>query len=98
MSQAKHTPGPWRVVKDWDVSGHAYTVANGAASVLDDDESSANARLIAASPELLAALKETLELIDLAFMRNDNPFGIDHNRAMDGVRAGNAASAKAEGK
>lgn len=60
MSEAKHTPGPWRV------SGHRLAVfakLNGINVVVADcdrtlgySESEANARLIASAPELLAAL------------------------------------------
>ena len=70
MSDAKHTPGPW-VVEDeryhgpnWAIIGSADTAGWHAfvrvAVQLDNkpsDEGEANARLIAAAPDLLAALQ-----------------------------------------
>jgi hypothetical protein len=73
MSAAKHTPGPWfsdeehviRQVTPGQKFQHPIMVANGwieGAWVGDDgnEESRANARLIAAAPELLEALLEML--------------------------------------
>jgi hypothetical protein len=61
---AQHTPGPWTA--DWNSGSHGYTIAGDhiaigtAFSLLGKrygtGEASANARLIAAAPELLAAL------------------------------------------
>jgi hypothetical protein len=59
---SKHTPGPWHVnAGDYkyhiyysrEQSDHYFVEVDGN----DDDEAKANARLIAAAPELLAALK-----------------------------------------
>ena len=60
----KHTPGPWHVINEWNVSGPEYEVANGSIMVRDDDESAANARLIAAAPDLLKALEIALVWLD----------------------------------
>jgi len=63
MSTQKHTQGPWRCV---DTSNHAHDyrllAANGAPLPLnvvanDHSEQRANARLIAAAPDLLWMLK-----------------------------------------
>lgn len=73
MSAAKHTPGPWSISMDSDlwpmVMGGGNIVANinpesFSAGVADLVEmpSMANARLIAASPKLLAALKSLCEI------------------------------------
>lgn len=53
---SKHTPGPWGLVR------HEDTWLVGPGIVIDDtaEEDEANARLIAAAPELLAALERTL--------------------------------------
>jgi hypothetical protein len=65
MQQAKPTPGPWSV----DYSGPAHlSVEDNAGRVLafcnlqseDGDEDEANARLIAAAPEMLQALRGLL--------------------------------------
>ena len=70
--ETKHTPGPWTVTADgagWHIEcaperGHsvAYIMAEIGEEDPDtsDDEKEANARLIAAAPELLAALIDLL--------------------------------------
>ena len=61
---AKHTPGPWRAVPgcpEWTVEadgrGEVWNVAV-VCDDCDDSDTEANARLIAAAPDLLAALKD----------------------------------------
>ena len=61
MSQQKHTPGPWHIdFDDCEADIHsgfgmvAKTMGHGKEQ---DDEGRANARLIAAAPELLEALE-----------------------------------------
>jgi hypothetical protein len=91
---SKHTPGPWHVdAGDYkyhiyysrEQSDHYFVEVDGD----DDDEAKANARLIAAAPDLLAALKALL-------------FNAQHGNGLDAhYRAqGEAlvAIAKAEGK
>jgi hypothetical protein len=57
----QHTPGPWNAYLPDADSEHYYEVHDGygrTATVYgDDSEAAANARLIAAAPELLAALR-----------------------------------------
>ena len=73
-----HTPGPWEVGgHDDGVPGYVYcdnefgsavAIAYGDAlayTCLPRDEQEANARLIAAAPDLLAALVEMRDLFDL---------------------------------
>ena len=69
----KHTPGPWRL-EWWEYKGRREPVltvrtdADAVAQVMglwrdgadDSDERQANARLIAAAPDLLAALESLL--------------------------------------
>lgn len=60
------TPGPWgidtrRVIKDRVVSSNGLTVACTDGNSSEEDE--ANARLIAAAPELLEALQKTNDLL-----------------------------------
>jgi hypothetical protein len=61
MSKQQHTPGPWSVngfYIDLDVATRIATVSNWRMSGADAfAEASANARLIAAAPELLEALE-----------------------------------------
>ena len=57
----KHTPGPWSIDKEERWVIHEPEGKSGTLVVpeiyLDDDEAIANARLIAAAPELLEALE-----------------------------------------
>lgn len=69
MSAAVHTPGPWRAVHDSVKVGRfnvcpLVTAGGSAKGMIDEREVvAANARLIAAAPELLAALESALKLI-----------------------------------
>ena len=64
MSTPKHTPGPWYCTSENDsVTGQVSTKPVGYGSYGDialtfGDDAKANARLIAAAPDLLAALNE----------------------------------------
>ena len=72
MSEHKHTPGEWFARKDegwkgWSVADDAHTLI---ATVSDDDEhlhdneqDEANARLIAAAPDMLEALESFNHLV-----------------------------------
>jgi hypothetical protein len=52
----KHTPGPWSKSE----RGYIFAGDSCIASTSDLDENEANARLIAAAPDLLAALEQSL--------------------------------------
>lgn len=52
---SKHTPGPWAAQKG-RTTWHVGTESRGVASIYNYGEEEANARLIAAAPELLSAL------------------------------------------
>ncbi len=64
----KHTPGPWSVKKTncghGAVTAGTYTLRHNWDGLGSQEEMDANARLIAASPELLDALKLALEAHD----------------------------------
>ena len=66
-TQANHTPGPWQAEDGLDeptVESEDFVVAScHQARAMDDGESVANARLIAAAPEMAEALEWCLELI-----------------------------------
>jgi hypothetical protein len=77
MSAAKHTPGPWKAVRNasfWEVvtplPGQTLDQANEYSPSLayvwgeGEEQAEANARLIAAAPELLEALKEIVGFWD----------------------------------
>jgi hypothetical protein len=60
------TPGPWSFTKHGDTKGWTVSKGNSIASVRPqrgDGEAEANARLIAAAPELLAALIDAAEVL-----------------------------------
>lgn len=72
----KHTPGPWFIRGPWGETG--FHVASGKKGMCfhvagcegrPGDENNANARLIAAAPDLLAACKYTLRY----FVGDKNP-------------------------
>lgn len=99
---AQHTPGPW----DYDQTGddkricvgiglvegpNGYDVAEVYSDDCDHDEALANARLIAAAPDLLDAVRE-LEAI-LA----EGLFNIEPDRISRAREAGRAAISKATG-
>jgi hypothetical protein len=62
--KTKHTPGPWkaynqigsRILQSWYVGSDTAAVCRVGDGALSPEETVANARLIAAAPELLAAL------------------------------------------
>lgn len=78
MSAVRHTPGPWifyaagcaavppyvRVAKYWPQAGAYQIIADCSHEVTGGTECEANARLIAAAPELLVALKEAIAFHD----------------------------------
>jgi hypothetical protein len=79
---SSHTPGPWRVdarKKEGTSKGYAYVLvrANGAlgqvATVFENHEP--NARLIAAAPDLLAALRECVRLLHNYHTGDDSDLG-----------------------
>lgn len=89
----KHTPGPWSVRYDFVVQAQSFSdgrlvpVAQPYGVNTDGTDLFANARLIAAAPDLLEALEASLALIDLAI-----PF------EGDVTRKARAALAKAKGE
>jgi hypothetical protein len=61
----KHTPGPWRVdtvdrqlIRSSEDYGVAFALASWGAPPIPSEEYEANARLIAAAPDLLEACRE----------------------------------------
>lgn len=94
--KTKHTPGPWKICGGFiaDSRGEAaiakfvpidgVTWCDSAAG----NETQANARLIAAAPELLAALQELTEGMQLVM---DPATGKPYNGSDDGISARNRA-------
>ena len=97
MSGAAHTPGPWIAVHCADDGGefsmHAANGINVALSIGGTKSEAANARLIAAAPELLEALQACMDFLEP--MRFDRPS--DDARALELDELSRAAIAKATG-
>ena len=91
-----HTPGPWTVQGQAVLSDRPYPewkqiaeVRIGNADNWSDPEGESNSRLIAAAPDLLAALEEVSDYLAEFF---------DEGRKHRVIRAADAAIAKAEGR
>ena len=100
MSTSKHTPGPWAAgqvgsgqcfdIIGPDVTGLGREIVGTLRASQGKDANSANARLIAAAPELMAALIAT----DAAM--REHPCG--DCRSDEDIALARAAIAKAEGR
>lgn len=85
----KHTPGPWRLNSDALVCGNGDLMMSiaicydksSAADGVSRDEMKANARLIAAAPELLAALKDTFDALLREKIAYNQRIGADYETA-----------------
>lgn len=73
----QHTPGPWSIEHETDVTGSESSPEIGCVGKVDiahvylrtvPGKSEANARLIAAAPDLLAALKRIADLENIHFL------------------------------
>ena len=96
MTQTTHTPGPWRITTDFIgvYDSEARRIANldsDGAPDFGEDETLANARLIAAAPDMLAAL------IDARALLCEILDGVDKD-AYPVFAATTAAIAKAKGE
>ena len=60
---SKHTPGPWTLDGNY-VYGSNFVIAQVYQISFENPEGKANARLIAAAPEMFDVLKETLEVLE----------------------------------
>ena len=104
---SKHTPGPWTIADDngTDIGIIARKRGRGGQMVAmvtvdedvpqDDDERLANARLIAAAPDLLAACK-AFAAARKAWRECDDMSSIEYLDTLDAIDF-DAAIAKAEG-
>lgn len=103
---SKHTPGPWTVQRididcgiiQWaielpDMRVIAHTGAD--VSVAQDK---ANARLIAAAPEMLQALKEIVFEFECQYDTANEPEGVMEKARLKVIKQCKKAIAKAEGK
>lgn len=94
----QHTPGPWRVNdinRNTVTSGMMIISKCTSTGLLFTEEDKANARLIAAAPELLEALKGLYE--HCAMIHKVWGEGNNQHQADEAIKAGKQAIAKAEG-
>ena len=100
----KHTPGPWvdgDICGDHNVGIGRYRLITGGGELIahtwpdSSEHEEANARLIAAAPELLAACQEFLRFADLP--NECVPRGDYIRYQVSAISAARAAIAKAEG-
>lgn len=85
---SNHTPGPWKIVDAWN--DYMVEGQNGEEIIWQDGPhetptiNEANARLIAAAPDLLKALEGLLDCAIYGFdMPNDNQFALNARAAID---------------
>lgn len=100
MTNTPHTPGPWGCT-DTSYHAHDYRLTKPDGSPLpvnapfnDHSEQRANARLIAAAPDLLAALVYAEQILRKSDMAPHCEDGCGH---CDAAKAARAAIAKAKG-
>jgi hypothetical protein len=102
MSTA-HTPGPWEMSYDQgsyrDIMTKDARICTVRHGYVSRETYHANARLIAAAPELVSALISARDALEAAFnsKADGDVFGIRHNDAVDALAAARAAIAKATG-
>ena len=101
----KHTPGPWWLGRDQSHFGSLTSIIGGSDSTggirsvaevggPDIDEAEANARLIAAAPDLLTACREFVRFAELPNVVDRGDYIRYQAKAIGAARA---AIAKAEG-
>lgn len=101
---ATHTPGPWYVGTGWifhrsdeRIGGSGAPLREEVCRVLTNDVGDANARLIAAAPELLAVLKDAEYYLALT-SNNMCDEGLEPDDSGAIAKQARAAIAKAEGR
>ena len=116
MNDAKHTPGPWVIADNpyevWTSKGPGYGLVAHCAPYCPPSLSSeqgrefaANARLIAAAPDLLEALRNLIETARAfggyhtsAYLNRDAYLHKSWEAMMESIARGRELVAKAEGK
>lgn len=102
---SKHTPGPWSVIFGTDITGIENDPENGCVGLVDvahvymrtvTGRHEANARLIAAAPELLKALKKLITQFDSEIHNEYDRTGMLESRLAEANHA-REVIAKAEG-
>lgn len=99
LQQGAHTPGPWRSGREHSSQAAAYIdTQNGVDEIAvvynggDFDRARANARLIAAAPDMLAVIRDMLSGLSYLRFTKNIPYGFGIDRLEE---AGLAAIGKA---
>ena len=79
----KHTPGPWKQGNDRIECSEGYGVAD-LFTQRNDAETKANARLIAAAPEMLEALEALVREFDDTY--DGDPISMEKHEAIEKAR------------
>lgn len=77
-TSSAHTAGPWYLTNHNEIVARDFHESFIAEVFDQTDQWRANARLIAAAPELLAAAKDALTALDFAAKRDPDQAGIYH--------------------
>jgi hypothetical protein len=108
MTKAEYTPGPWEIDDTapnsylriiGNIDGDAYDdgsprhIYTHVCDVLDNEQEEANARLIAAAPELLDALEESILAMQKVYDQSEMAHVV-----MDELERAKAVIAKARGE
>ena len=82
----EHTPGPWKVVGT-EIWGANVKIASGRGAYDEKDrqKNKANARLIAAAPDLLEAAKGVLEIVRRSYRSDDRGPGDRCSKLEDAI-------------
>ena len=107
MAESKHTPGPWLVVKcdggfrafdtdDWTIIGQNKIVPALVWGGVAFEEGKANARLIAAAPDLYEALSEMVTRYEAKADMSDVEAIEWHRRARAALAKVSSSQAKQE--
>ena len=99
----QHTPGPWTIDSEGNLYGNIGIIRPYIGNLCDDyndEQSKANARLIAAAPELLAALKCALADLEGSLQAHEQMDRLAHDwdAHKQSIDEASAAIAKAEGR
>lgn len=113
MKNSKHTPGPWSLVgtknetligiglkqkPKGEIQSNGRVIARVPNLKLYTDEQESNAHLIAASPDMLEALEELVNLVEydvISELKSGRPVPKVYKKALDAARG---AIAKARGE
>ncbi|MBX3018004.1 MAG: hypothetical protein KF767_08950 [Bdellovibrionaceae bacterium] len=87
MTRPKHTPGPWDVnVYSYPLTPRLFGVNWKQQEKRDASEDLANARLIAAAPEMLEALEDVLAFLNIKRTGIENSLAKQVERALAKAR------------